>query len=95
MADDSPMRNTAVDDLDDLTETMCSAMPMDPQWDYQFPKRLQYPEDNRSCTRRMMETFLSDVDKSHTLVRVITVLSHEEGKENKAVVPSRVGVAFH
>jgi len=85
MADDSTMRRATVEDLDDLTDIMCSAMPMDPQWDYRFPRRQEFPEDNRSCTRKMMESLVNDDENSHTVVRVITMPCGEEGRRSKAV----------
>jgi len=83
--DDSIMRKATKDDLDDLVDIMCAAMPMDPQWDYRFPKRRQFPEDNRRCTRKMMERLVNDDEKSHTVVRVIAIPSSEKGKTSQAV----------
>jgi hypothetical protein len=85
MTDDSTMRRASAEDLDDLTDIMCSAMPMDPQWNYRFPRRREFPEDHWRCTRKMMEDLINDDDHSHTVVRVITIPCGEEGRGSKAV----------
>lgn len=45
-------------DLDAMATIMYQAMPLDPQWDYRFPHRRQFPEDNYGCTRRMLQGML-------------------------------------
>lgn len=45
-------------DLDAMATIMCQAMPQDPQWDYRFPLRKQFPEDNYESTRRMLQSML-------------------------------------
>ena len=65
-------RRPNIDDSDDLAKIMCTAFPDDPQWDYRFPSRRQYPEEHLKCTRRMLEGFLADADGENTMVRVVT-----------------------
>lgn len=45
------------DDLDSLVDLGLAAMPMDPQWDYRYPHRLEYPDEHRICTRERWERF--------------------------------------
>ncbi|CAH0037033.1 unnamed protein product [Clonostachys rhizophaga] len=40
------------DDLDSLVDLGLEAMPMDPQWEYRYPHRFEYPDEHRICTRR-------------------------------------------
>ena len=37
------LRQATTDDLDTLRDIALAAMPMDPQWDYRFPRRMDYP----------------------------------------------------
>jgi hypothetical protein len=37
------LRDATMADLDDMTEIMCSAMPMTPAWNYRFPRRQEFP----------------------------------------------------
>jgi len=45
-------------DLDGVTEVILEAMPDDPQWDYRFPKRCEFPEDHRKFTKMLLQCFL-------------------------------------
>jgi len=38
-------RRATYDNLKGLTDVVLSAMPQDPAWDYRFPYRYKYPED--------------------------------------------------
>lgn len=76
------LRTATADDLDQMANIMCAAFPMDPQWDYRFPHRLEYPEDNWSCTREMLSNFLK---KDHFVVKVITSKSNEDEDVVKSV----------
>ena len=54
------VRRATTDDLDSLTNIACSACPMDPQWDYRFPRRDKYWEDHWRCTKEMYSQILKD-----------------------------------
>jgi hypothetical protein len=47
-------------DIDSMATIIYEAMPMDPQWDYRFPLRKKYPEDNYAYTRLMMKSMLEE-----------------------------------
>ncbi len=46
------------EDADELTQVMIKTMPLDPQWNYRFPLRHEYPEDHEKYTRMLLEYFL-------------------------------------
>lgn len=45
-------------DVEAITDVIIRTMPLDPQWDYRFPYRHQYPEDHYKYTRMLFEYFL-------------------------------------
>jgi len=45
-------------DADALTEVIIRTMPLDPQWDYRFPYRHEFPEDHYKYTKMLFEYFL-------------------------------------
>ncbi|KAK4169919.1 hypothetical protein QBC43DRAFT_306837 [Cladorrhinum sp. PSN259] len=45
-------------DLEAVTDVIIKTMPLDPQWDYRFPYRLQYPEDHYKYTKMLFQYFL-------------------------------------
>ncbi|KAK0721966.1 hypothetical protein B0T26DRAFT_739299 [Lasiosphaeria miniovina] len=45
-------------DVDAITNVIIKAMPLDPQWDYRFPLRYEYPDDHYKYTRMLFELFL-------------------------------------
>ncbi|KAK3985493.1 hypothetical protein QBC44DRAFT_335104 [Cladorrhinum sp. PSN332] len=45
-------------DLEAVTDVIIKAMPLDPQWDYRFPYRQQYPEDHYKYTKMLFQYFL-------------------------------------
>lgn len=70
-------------DLEVMLDIGLSAMPMDPQWNWRFPHRRQFPEDTRHFTRQKYREFLEDKtgrwqvmvadDKSENDVSLVTV----------------------
>lgn len=46
------------EDLDGVTEVIIQAMPDDPQWNYRFPKRREFPDDHRKYTKMLLQCFL-------------------------------------
>ncbi|QDS69341.1 hypothetical protein FKW77_003640 [Venturia effusa] len=54
------VRSASVTDLENMLDIGLSAMPMDPQWNWRFPYRLQFPEDTRRFTRQKYREFLED-----------------------------------
>jgi hypothetical protein len=53
-------------------------MPFDPQWNYRFPYRLEYPEDHYKYTKMVYEQFL-DVANDDWRILVVELRSDEEG----------------
>lgn len=45
-------------DVEAVTNVIINTMPLDPQWDYRFPYRHQYPEDHYKYTKMLFEYFL-------------------------------------
>lgn len=78
------LRDATIADLDDMTEIMCSAMPMDPAWNYRFPRRKEFPEDYWRCAREDMKRILDPGSRSHRSVKVITI-PRTDGKGERAV----------
>lgn len=54
------VRRASIIDLEVMLDIGLSAMPMDPQWNWRFPHRLQFPEDTRHFTRQKYREFLED-----------------------------------
>lgn len=71
------LRKATVDDLDDLADIACAAFPMDPQWDYRFPRRKEFPEDNWNYTRLAYKNLL---ETSGNIINVITVQTEKDGE---------------
>ena len=72
------LRAATADDLDHVADIAWAAFPADPQWDYRFPHRKEYPEDNWRWTRLMYENLMGDGNA----VNVITVpIKKEDGGE--------------
>ena len=57
-------------DVDAVTNVMINTMPLDPQWDYRFAHRHEYPEDHYKYTRMTVEYFL-DPSYDDWLVMVV------------------------
>ncbi|KAA6413004.1 MAG: hypothetical protein FRX48_02747 [Lasallia pustulata] len=79
------LRTATADDLDSLADIACAAFPMDPQWDYRFPRRREYPQDHWTCTRAIYNGFLTDSGDANYLVKVITSKSNEDDSIVKPV----------
>jgi hypothetical protein len=56
------IRKATIEDLDVMVDIALAAMPQDPQWDWRFPHRLQFPDDTRRFTRIKYEEFLTNTD---------------------------------
>jgi hypothetical protein len=81
------LRTALPTEAEALARIMCAAMPMDPQWNYRFPRRLEFPEDHLEGTRQFMEGFLQD-DNTH--VNVITFPS--PGVPEEEEIPQALAV---
>jgi hypothetical protein len=65
------IRKATIEDLDAIVDVALAAMPLDPQWNWRFPYRGQYPEDERLFTRTKFEEFLLSEDR--WLVMVVEI----------------------
>ncbi|KAK4171557.1 hypothetical protein QBC36DRAFT_91723, partial [Triangularia setosa] len=45
-------------DIEAVTDIIIRTMPLDPQWDYRFPYRHEFPDDHYRFTRLLFEYFL-------------------------------------
>jgi len=52
------LRLAKSDDLDEITNIAIAAFETDPEWQYRFPYRHQYPEDHWACTREPYKQIL-------------------------------------
>jgi hypothetical protein len=72
-------------DLDDITDVARSGFPDDPEFDYRFPHRHEFPEDNRKWIRREYEQYLEQPEKFATLIVTATVVSDEGVTRDRAI----------
>jgi len=57
------LRKATIDDLEDITTVAQEAFPDDPEWNYRFPYRDKYPEDNRKYTMIEYEEYIGQPEK--------------------------------
>jgi hypothetical protein len=81
------LRTALPSEAEALARIMCAAMPMDPQWNYRFPGRLEFPKDHFEGTCQFMEGFLKD---ENTHVNVITFPSPDVPEEEE--VPQALAI---
>lgn len=55
-------------DVDAITNVIIKTMPLDPQWDYRFPLRKEFPEDHYKYTRMLFEYFLDPLFDDWTVM---------------------------
>ena len=55
-------------DLDCMTDICTEAFPLDPQWNYRFPYRLQFPKDHYEYTRMYYADALADSTSHKVMV---------------------------
>ncbi len=53
------IRAANLSDMEEVVEVVLSAMPHDPQWDYRFPHRKEYPKEHLKYTKLLFECFLN------------------------------------
>lgn len=83
-AEELHLRLADQDDLDQITDVAQAAFPDDPEFNYRFPYRDKYPEDNRKWVRKEYEEYLAQPEKYAVLVA--TVPKKCDGKVVKRVV---------
>ncbi|OTA57912.1 acyl-CoA N-acyltransferase [Hypoxylon sp. EC38] len=76
------LRTATLDDLEDIATVAQQGFPDDPEFDYRFPYRDEYPEDNRKWIVQEYREYLEQPDK----YAVIIVTASDN--DNKAVALS-------
>ena len=77
------LRTATSTDLDNITAVACAAFPDDPQWDYRFPHRKEFPEDNYKCTKELYKSML-DIDD--IVINVITTSTKENNETKEKLI---------
>jgi len=88
------VRPAKIDDVDAITDVVCTAMPQDPQWDYRMPWRKIHPEDTRRCTRREYENILKPGGEQNHLVNVIEAPADEDRSKQKIIAVAVWDITF-
>ncbi len=73
------MRVATEADIDAIIDIAQAAMPDDPSYDYRYPYRDQYPEDNRYWTRQSYANFFKNPSKYLTLVMTVPDNENQAG----------------
>jgi hypothetical protein len=79
------LRRATIDDLDSIVDIALATMPLDPQWNWRFPYRGEYPEDERLFTRNKFEEFL--ITKNRWVVMVV-----ETPNKDGVVIPIALAI---
>ena len=79
-ADNLTLRTATKADLDGLTRVAQAGFPDDPEWNYRFPHRKEFPEDNWKWTRREYEEYLDQPEKYAVLVVTLKAAVEIDGK---------------
>lgn len=75
---DLVLRAATRDDLDDITRIVQAGFPDDPEVNYRFPHREQYPADYMEWTRKEYENYLDQPKKF--VVHLIEAPSESDGE---------------
>ena len=75
------VRFAAPADVDDIVRLVIATMPFDPQWNYRFPYRLDFPKDHYQNTKLLYEHFLNAANADW---RVLVVELSSAGDEDEA-----------
>jgi hypothetical protein len=75
------VRRASKADLDDIAKVAQAGFPDDPEFNYRFPYRHKYPEDNWKWTRREYEGYIDQPEKFAVLVVTVTVSESDKAVE--------------
>lgn len=78
------LRQATLDDVDAVVDISTAAMPADPQYDYRFPLRKQYPKEHRIATRKTIARFL-DVEAGQYTVMLAEMAALDDPRRVKPV----------
>ncbi len=87
------IRAANLSDIEGVVEVVLSAMPHDPQWDYRFPYRKEYPKEHLKYTKMLFECFLNQTWDDWQ-VMVVEAPSLEDRNVMKVVSISVWDVSF-
>jgi hypothetical protein len=79
-------------DLDDVTKLAQAGFPDDPEFDYRFPKRHEFPEDNWEWTKREYEGYLNQPDKYAVLLATLPTVCQGHDVERTRPTPIALAV---
>ncbi|KAH7039722.1 acyl-CoA N-acyltransferase [Microdochium trichocladiopsis] len=72
---DLRLRAATAADLDDIVRIVKAGFPDDPEWDYRYPYRDEYPEDYDYWMRREYGDYLAQTDKFAVVVATLPELA--------------------
>lgn len=74
------VRNATISDIDDISRVVLDAFASDPEFDYQYQFRKQYPRYHLRCSQQLVkQAFESKPDS--VVIKVIDVPPHDERRE--------------
>ena len=79
------VRDAVIEDLDQITEIGISSFPLDPQWNYRYPYREQYPKVHYDCCRQRWEEWLAASRTPDCMILVVEGPSDENGLVKKVL----------
>lgn len=62
------VRTATLDDLEDITTVAQEGFPGDPEFNYRFPYRGEFPEDNRKLVRQEYKEYFEQLDKYAVII---------------------------
>lgn len=89
----STLRLARPDDIDGIVDVMLLTSSLDPNWDFIFSYRHEYPEDYYKYTKIVFESYLRP-GRDDKKVMVIEAPSHEDPNVSKIVAISVWDVSY-
>ncbi|PVH85482.1 hypothetical protein DL98DRAFT_511531, partial [Cadophora sp. DSE1049] len=88
MTDSLEIRLATLDDLPEITDIVIKAFETDPEWNYRYPRRHDFPEDHFNCTkepfRQTLESGGGKEDAAHVMF-VVTAKARDSAKRGKPI----------
>ncbi len=88
------IRAAKLDDVDGIVEVVLAAMPHDPQWNYRFVHRSEFPNDHVKFTRLLYEQFITPANDDWLVMLAETRGIGEPGVSKKIVAFAVWDVSF-
>jgi ribosomal protein S18 acetylase RimI-like enzyme len=70
------LRPATPDDLDGILDVIHGSMPYDPEWNYRYAHKEEFPDDHARCTRLIYEWYISPANDD----RLVTVAVSPSGR---------------